>query len=263
MNKADFYQYLQFPELLDERSINNLEKVVAQFPYFQTARLLLLKNLNNQGSIKYYQELKRTAIWINNRRKLFFLLDKRVLLPVNALDENFTKAKAQEQLSNEIVDFSELSSHTAFTFIDETDNPNDELEQLIMTGAAQASTFFNVDDHVDLEDFKNTFKKNKDTHETDPEKSKAKRENLIDKFIVEQPKIITENKNNETLSVPNHNSDKENPDMITDTLARIYVKQGLYEKAISAYEKLSLKYPEKNSYFASQIKKIKDIINNQ
>ena len=49
--------------------------------------------------------------------------------------------------------------------------------------------------------------------------------------------------------------------MFTETLARIYVKQGYYSKALFIYKKLSLKFPEKSTYFAGQIEKIEKRIN--
>ena len=56
---------------------------------------------------------------------------------------------------------------------------------------------------------------------------------------------------------------KESDAFMTETLAEIYMKQGYYYRALQAYEKLSLKYPQKSIYFASQIQKIKRLISNQ
>jgi len=83
---------------------------------------------------------------------------------------------------------------------------------------------------------------------------------LIDKFIRENPRIVPyENYvRNEDISIE---SVKEHEGFMTDTLAKIYIKQGNYAKAILAYEKLSLKYPEKSTYFAVQISEIKKYIN--
>ncbi len=268
MNKAQFYNYLKYPELLDDRSLGEIEQILAEYPYFQSARLLHIKNLSNQGSISYDRELKRTAVWVTDRRKLFYLLDNRVLLPVD-FD---SKQKTAESLLNNIVtiDFSALTQVTSFKTETEPTNTNielnDELSQLIMSGSAQASTFFKVDDKIDLEDFKNTFGKKNQTdtpNKKNSPNSETRRKNLIDNFITEQPKITYDEKKPEEKEDLVIEKAVDEPEMITDTLAKIYINQHKYEKAILAYEKLSLKYPKKNIYFASQIKKIKQFINNQ
>jgi len=82
---------------------------------------------------------------------------------------------------------------------------------------------------------------------------------LIHNFITEEPGPIRADKKTSLKGDASLSSIREHDGFITDTLAQIYVKQGLYAKAIYAYEKLSLKYPEKSAYFAAQIEKIRNI----
>ena len=82
---------------------------------------------------------------------------------------------------------------------------------------------------------------------------------LILNFLKEDPGPIRADKSRASNRDVSIASIQEHDGFITDTLAKIYVKQGLYTKAIYAYEKLSLKYPEKSAYFAAQIEKIRNI----
>ena len=50
----------------------------------------------------------------------------------------------------------------------------------------------------------------------------------------------------------------ESDDLVTETLAQVYEAQGKYERAIQAYQKLQLKFPEKRVYFAGRIKAVEE-----
>jgi hypothetical protein len=80
----------------------------------------------------------------------------------------------------------------------------------------------------------------------------------IDKFISKKPKLKFEVYENE--STDDTVDDVSNQaGYMTETLAKLYLNQKNYEKAIQSYKILILKFPEKNSYFADQIKKIKSL----
>lgn len=92
-------------------------------------------------------------------------------------------------------------------------------------------------------------------------KKPSNKAELIDRFIQAEPVMpkITASPAGDIKDLSQENKfDKE--ELFSETLAKIYVKQQLYEKAIATYIKLSLKYPEKSVYFANRIEKIKENI---
>jgi len=88
---------------------------------------------------------------------------------------------------------------------------------------------------------------------------KQNSDEIINIFLEKKPKIKNNKQRFFNASENAKKSIVENNDIITETLAKVYTKQEHFEKAILAYQKLSLKYPQKSSYFADQIKVIKKI----
>jgi hypothetical protein len=92
-------------------------------------------------------------------------------------------------------------------------------------------------------------------------------ESLIDKFLLAKPRVIrqpSEEQQHNTATNLKEMAEKstvENDEIITETLAILYFEQKNFEKAMDAYNKLSLKYPEKSVYFATRIEEIEKLKN--
>jgi hypothetical protein len=82
-------------------------------------------------------------------------------------------------------------------------------------------------------------------------------ESVLDKFIRENPRISRGKAEFYNPVNMAKQSVEDNDEIVTETLANVYYKQGHYKKAIRVYEKLCLIYPHKMPYFASLIQKIK------
>jgi len=107
----------------------------------------------------------------------------------------------------------------------------------------------------------------KSQKEIEEEQEIAEREikyKLIDDFLEKNPKIVPMKKTDITpVNTPSNfvQNTEEYSDLMTETLAQIYIEQKKYDKAIKAYKILILKYPEKNAYFAARITELEKKLN--
>ncbi len=317
MNREEFIQLMNHPELLDKSSVDEMRELVDEFPYFQSGHLLFLKNLHLLDNIRFPSQLKVSAAHITDREVLYHLLhEKRPETtpvekesepktvtpdthqepsreePMILIDEDQeiihqeleeidpkreTKVAEEGSISSPTISSSMVNDLLNFEYSVDSEEPSppdekepaDEEEKQVKgeqesQGKPVVSNItiterFSFAAWLDLVQEK-TIHDEMETPAVSSARDKTKDE-LIDKFLSSDPKIISSeepDEEQEDISVP---SVTEDDGLISDTLARIYVKQGYYSKAIFAYEKLSLKFPEKSSYFASQIEKIQQLIN--
>lgn len=89
-----------------------------------------------------------------------------------------------------------------------------------------------------------------------PESGEDKQRNIIDRFIQYEPKI----ERGRAPEYPQANLAKdsleEDPELVTETMAQLFARQGKFDKARKAYRKLMEQFPEKSVYFAAQLKSI-------
>jgi hypothetical protein len=275
MDGKQLIGYMARPERLKGEAVQEMEQLVADYPYFAIGQALLTIAYQNTDDQRYDSQLRRTAALMPNRDKLrlFTVIAKHRFESepdIPALPDEFMPAAPEantptdnvfssiesietkeEQNSGIIrekvfiipeIDLSgsqeELSAEMAL--LEEKRKSLDELKAIIAARLKQ----------IEEE------KQKKETEQSEPKK--LSRKELIDKFILENPSISRPKAEfyNPISVAQNSIIDQEN--IVSETLAKIYEKQGYFEKAISIYEKLGLKYPEKSRYFAAQIERIKE-----
>ena len=92
-----------------------------------------------------------------------------------------------------------------------------------------------------------------------PQAAKSNPDSLIERFLQAEPHL---DRNKKVQEGDMGEDSNKQPDLYSEKLARLYIQQGHYDKALESYEQLNLKYPEKSAYFAAKIEEIKKLMNN-
>ena len=278
MEASQLIAFIERPELLQGEAAQEVERLTERYPYFSLAQCLLAIAYQNGDDPRYEAQLGKAADSIAHRNNLrvFSMLahrrwERRTEAtplpepnePQPALSEDSffkfvasSKADGQEAEGSIIpekmfiipeIDLSgsheKLSAELAL--LDEKRKSLDELKALIANRLQE------------LEE-----EKRQQEQEPEVPQKKMSRKELIDKFIAENPSISKPKAAFYNPISVAQNSITDKGDIVSETLAKIYAKQGYFEKAISIYEKLSLNNPEKSIYFAAQIERIKENQNN-
>jgi|TARA_B110000977_G_scaffold23535_1_gene28382 hypothetical protein len=231
LKRDTFTNILENKPLISAEETLALKAVIEEFPYFQSARALYLKGLKNQDSFKYNNELKVTAAYTADRTILFNY--------VTSLEADL---KNKEEILPQVI--AKISQEKLRER--ETDTEEMHLQKPLSFSTTESYSF---NEWLQLAAKKPIVRKNEM-----PVQEKLLKNNLIDTFIQNNPKITPlEKGRNFTTPIPKN---KQDDALMTETLASVYLAQKKYENAIQAYKILSLKYPEKSGFFADEIKRI-------
>lgn len=223
-----------------------LRQIVERYPYYQAARLLLLRSLFEAHDPHFGQELRRAALYVPSRRVLYELIEADRLKPI-----------PESKVRRASEDIDDTADRT-YSLIDSFLNTNSEAGQ---TNARQKRPV--ADAATDYMGY--LLQIEADTvQDEEPREENAPMlgQQAIDQFLM-QGKITIQEHPDEELQKPEiGGSAAEKGEIFTETLARIYIKQGKYDKALEIIRRLSLKYPKKNRYFADQIRYLEKLIVN-
>jgi len=259
----------------DEILVSKMALLIEKYPYFQLPRFFYAKSLKDQNKNDLSIALNKLALYTADREVLIENIESTFKLtpktkPSLKIKKNSIK---KTEIIEKGVPFTSLMDEKSEQIKVKTDkiqkeNTTFHLEK-IKKKAQKKSISKKTQDGTPKEDLKLSFidwiefteqrkKQSVDALQSKQDEPLRDKLQIIDRFIETNPKIPPVGK---TEIIPKDlNEDFNSKELMTETLAKVLVKQKKYKMAIKAYRILSLKYPEKNVFFAEQIQKINSLL---
>ncbi len=283
MNKSKFLELVKNPELIEEKDLTKLAELTSEHPYSQIIHVLNVKGCKILAKHDFDKALNLAAVYSYDRNVLHSIVEginvevvqpsDEVVQPSDDLEESTIEETSDFEWINDDLEDKDQSIETASVESgakdeaankeqesseeeDPADQNEDSLKLEIETSGIHAELMKNLSQ---LQESKQQYEGHPEAN-GDPNSDKEQIE-IIDDFI----------KNSQVLSKPNLSAESEiisqkdlskdsskfSEELASENLAKIFLKQGKKKDAEKIYKKLISKFPQKKTYFADQIEKLK------
>lgn len=276
MNQKDLQHIVNYTEDSDASQILELIELTKQFPYFSWPFATLTKYYNLKNDYRSEATLHQAALRVHDRDWLYQYIHKQVNqsnlkaeteAPSRPREEAIQQKSKESSHSTEPTSNVDIESQQKEKEKTTIESPPTLIEPLPIYDLEKQFGLSNqnaVDDNQqkvasnDFYHWLNRGKIRKTEKETETKKPHRKVEQkvIIENFLVSKPSITRPKREFFKPEKAQKKGEKISADFVTETLAKIYLKQDNPEKAIWAYQQLQLKFPEKSAYFAAQITEI-------
>ena len=243
MDKEQFYRLIENPDSWEISKAEDLKSLLEEYPYFQSLRLLYAKNLQAHQPENYAAELTKTAVFCADRKRLYYYIHQNDYAQFLArpTDEIQDEDRTQALLNSFLTSIEEETITSGHVITDPTLSviSTDYLSYLESLGEISP--------------------------ELSENSNSLKHQDIIDTFIEksENEGLFTPVEKNTKDPTEQTETEDDSGGFLTETLARIYIRQKKYEQALTIIKRLSLNFPKKSVYFADQIRFLEHLILNE
>jgi hypothetical protein len=271
VNKEGFNQLVSDYSRVDQK-FQELEQLVHEYPYSQPVRMLNMKSSSKLSKLEFQKRLSLAAFYSTDRNVLRSLVEHGTV----PSDSKSTAPKARQKPPASTTAKKKVAARVPIKKKADIEALRNEVLTNLETLQKTKAHFLELTEsgEIDIAAPKTKSKPKaeqaKKTKATSPKsirkslkakpktsRSRTKKDDIIDKFIAEEPSITPNKKPQDNQSDLSKPSSVLKEDLVSENLAIIFAKQGKTAKAIEIYKKLIWKFPQKKASFAARIEELK------